>query len=193
MKTQLLDIKTPDGICDTLSLIPTMTRPIPQFYSWWRLGLRIIFWYGQEIASGVFCPLPNMFYVSAVPGPWYKIPVKPEDIAGSAVNDALIKIYDTESGVRISGSFWNSYPAKQVRQAHRYLRLLHGGGLAIRAAARYPDRVKLAASFHGAKLATEDPDSPHLLLNQIKAELYIAHAENDQNMTPIKLNACAKP
>ena len=59
-----------------------------------------------------------------------------------------------------------------------------GGGLAIRTAARYPDRVIAAASFHGAKLATEGPDSPHLLLGQIKAELYIAHADGDQNMTP---------
>jgi carboxymethylenebutenolidase len=57
-----------------------------------------------------------------------------------------------------------------------------GGGLAVRAAIRYPDRVAAVASFHAGKLASDTPDSPHLLLDRIKAELYIAHADNDKSM-----------
>ena len=33
-------------------------------------------------------------------------------------------------------------------------------------------------------MATDAPDSPHRLLNHVKAELYIAHADNDKSMPP---------
>jgi carboxymethylenebutenolidase len=55
-----------------------------------------------------------------------------------------------------------------------------GGGLSLLAAALHPDRVAAAAAFHGGNLAAEgNPDSPHLLAGSIKAEVYVAAAEND--------------
>jgi carboxymethylenebutenolidase len=59
-----------------------------------------------------------------------------------------------------------------------------GGGMAITAAGTYPDRVAAAISFHGGRLATDDPKSPHLLAPKIRAELYIAVADNDQSCPP---------
>ncbi|MFI1046175.1 dienelactone hydrolase family protein [Streptomyces griseoruber] len=47
-----------------------------------------------------------------------------------------------------------------------------GAGLALRTAGTHPDRVAAAAGFHGANLASTAPDSPHLLADRIKAELY---------------------
>ncbi|MET7473365.1 dienelactone hydrolase family protein [Streptomyces sp. NPDC005648] len=54
-----------------------------------------------------------------------------------------------------------------------------GAGLALRTAGTYPDRVAAAAGFHGAYLATDAPDSPHLLAEHITAELYFGHADQD--------------
>jgi carboxymethylenebutenolidase len=54
-----------------------------------------------------------------------------------------------------------------------------GGGLSLNAAGRFPDRVGAAASFHGGRIATEAPDSPHLLASQMTATVYVAGAEND--------------
>ncbi len=54
-----------------------------------------------------------------------------------------------------------------------------GGGLALTAAGRFPDRVGAAASFHGGRLATGAPDSPHLLAGSMAATVYVAAAEND--------------
>lgn len=54
-----------------------------------------------------------------------------------------------------------------------------GGGMAITAAATYPDRFAAVASFHGGNLATDAPSSPHLLASSLKAEVYVAGAEND--------------
>ncbi|MGC1304806.1 MAG: dienelactone hydrolase family protein [Caulobacteraceae bacterium] len=59
-----------------------------------------------------------------------------------------------------------------------------GGGMALTAAAYYPDRVAAAVSFHGGNLATDLPTSPHLLASRIKAEVYVAGADNDHSYPP---------
>jgi carboxymethylenebutenolidase len=59
-----------------------------------------------------------------------------------------------------------------------------GGGMAITAAAYYPNRVAAAASFHGGRLATDEPTSPHLLLPKIKGQVYVAGADEDQSYPP---------
>ncbi|HEV7626693.1 MAG TPA: dienelactone hydrolase family protein, partial [Streptomyces sp.] len=46
-------------------------------------------------------------------------------------------------------------------------------------AAAHPEAVAAAAGFHGARLATDAPDSPHLDVGSITAELHFGHAEND--------------
>ncbi len=54
-----------------------------------------------------------------------------------------------------------------------------GGGMVMRTAAHYAERVASAASFHGGRLATASPDSPHHLVHRITAELYFGHADQD--------------
>lgn len=56
------------------------------------------------------------------------------------------------------------------------------GALAMRTAAARPERIAAAASFHGGRLWTDAPSSPHLILPHIKARLYFGHATNDQSM-----------
>lgn len=54
-----------------------------------------------------------------------------------------------------------------------------GGFLSLTAAGTYPDEIEAAASFHGGRLATEEPDSPHKLAPKMKAHVYVAGATND--------------
>lgn len=55
-----------------------------------------------------------------------------------------------------------------------------GGRMSLIAAAHHPDRISAAASFHGGNLAAaDDPDSPHLLAERIRATVHVAAAEND--------------
>ena len=57
------------------------------------------------------------------------------------------------------------------------------GKMALYTALSRPDRVAAAASFHGGGLATDAPNSPHLILGPlIKARLYFGHAVNDKGM-----------
>ena len=59
-----------------------------------------------------------------------------------------------------------------------------GGPFTMRTAAALPDRVGAAASFHGGGLVTDQPDSPHLLVPQMKAHYLFAIAANDDEDQP---------
>lgn len=60
------------------------------------------------------------------------------------------------------------------------------GQVALRTAAKRPDKIGAIASFHGGGLFTDKPTSPHLVLPRIpKANgpaLYFGHAVNDHSM-----------
>lgn len=60
-----------------------------------------------------------------------------------------------------------------------------GGRISLIVAGHYPDRIAAAASFHGGRLAAvDDPDSPHLLADRMRATLHVAGAENDDSFPP---------
>jgi carboxymethylenebutenolidase len=54
-----------------------------------------------------------------------------------------------------------------------------GGAASLSAAGTYPDRVIAAASFHGGRLATDAPESPHRLAPAMRARVYVAGATAD--------------
>jgi carboxymethylenebutenolidase len=53
--------------------------------------------------------------------------------------------------------------------------------MSLTAAGTYPDRIVATASYHGGRLATDAPDSPHLLAAKIKSCVYVAGAIEDQS------------
>ncbi|HEX3545718.1 MAG TPA: dienelactone hydrolase family protein [Mycobacterium sp.] len=59
-----------------------------------------------------------------------------------------------------------------------------GGRTSMVVAGRVPERVAAAMSFHGGGLASDDPGSPHLLADQMRAAVYVGGAENDASFTP---------
>lgn len=59
-----------------------------------------------------------------------------------------------------------------------------GGRTSLVVAGRVPGRVAAAMSFHGGGLASDDPGSPHLLADKIRAAVYVGGAENDASFTP---------
>ena len=59
-----------------------------------------------------------------------------------------------------------------------------GGGFALSAAGTFPDRVAAAASFHGGSLATDKPDSAHLLAPRMRGRVYVGVAEIDASFSP---------
>jgi carboxymethylenebutenolidase len=56
------------------------------------------------------------------------------------------------------------------------------GAFIVAAAARYATRMAAAASLYGVAVVTDKDDSPHLMLDQVKGELYFAFAEEDPSV-----------
>ncbi|MGE5176046.1 MAG: dienelactone hydrolase family protein, partial [Hyphomicrobiales bacterium] len=57
-----------------------------------------------------------------------------------------------------------------------------GGRMCLTAAGTYPERIAVAASFHGGRLADDAPDSPHLLAPRMKGvRVYVAGAIEDRS------------
>jgi carboxymethylenebutenolidase len=56
-----------------------------------------------------------------------------------------------------------------------------GGLMSLTAAGTYPERIIATASYHGGRLATDAPDSPHRLAPKMRAKVYIAGAIEDQS------------
>lgn len=54
-----------------------------------------------------------------------------------------------------------------------------GGRLSLAAAGHFPDRIAACAAYHPGGLATDAPDSPHLLADKIKAKVYVGGAMDD--------------
>lgn len=68
-----------------------------------------------------------------------------------------------------------------------------GGRHSLLAAGHHPERIGAAASFHGGRLAAaDDPDSPYLLADHIRAEVYVAAAENDDSFPPDQFDRLEK-
>ena len=69
------------------------------------------------------------------------------------------------------------------------------GPFVMWAAAQFPGRISSIASIHGAQMATDAPDSPHLMAPKINCEAYFACAEIDKWAPPAdiaKLEASLK-
>ncbi len=54
-----------------------------------------------------------------------------------------------------------------------------GGLMTLTASGTYPDRIVATASYHGGRLATDAPESPHFLAPKIKSRVYVAGAIDD--------------
>lgn len=180
-------IKTADGTCPVSIFRPEGAGPWPAVILYMDgFGPRpALFDMGERMAAhGYYALLPDLFYrLGAYEPPsfsWFQDPEKRQlfftKFLGSA-NQANV-MRDTRAFL----DFLAAQPeVKQPKVGTTGYCM--GGGLSLAAAAFYPDRVVAAASYHGGRLVTDPPDSPHLLAPKIKAKLYIAGAVEDPSFT----------
>ncbi len=187
MSSQIIDIKTPDGVADAYLTRPEDGERHPGVLLIMdAFGLRAqIERMADRIAAHGFTVLaPNVFYRGGR-APVFEMPdlatvdrqelmatlgplmgaLTPEVIVsdGGAYLDALAEYSD--GPVAITG-------------------YCMGVRVGWRIAAAYPERVAALAGFHGGGLVTDDPESPHLSAASLSAELYLGHADQDASMTP---------
>ncbi|MDT4986680.1 MAG: carboxymethylenebutenolidase [Micromonosporaceae bacterium] len=191
MHTAMVDVRTSDGVADAYLAHPDdgHRHPAVLFYMD-GIGLRprLSEMAEQIAAHGYLVLAPNLFYRHG------RAPLVAD----------LSDLLKPENRAKLMESFrrfaTSLTPEAAMRDAAAYVNFLSahrsvtsgpigitgycmGGAMALRTAAAFADRVAAAASFHGGNLATDAPDSPHLLADRISAELYFGHADEDRSMT----------
>jgi len=141
---------------------------------------------GERLAShGYYVLLPDMFWRY---GPYEAINFSDfaDDDARRAWFAKMMASTDPEKAMRDTGAaLYHLSREKQVSGTKVGVTgYCMGAGFALRAAAAFPDQVAAAGSFHGGRLATDAPDSPHLLASKIKAKVLVAGADEDAGFPP---------
>ncbi|GGE09150.1 hypothetical protein GCM10011529_14400 [Polymorphobacter glacialis] len=138
----------------------------------------------QSADAGYLVLLPDMFYRFGPYGPF----VPREVFAGDfrAVLGPLMATTGNDKAAADTGALlaWLDTRGDVAGWRVGAVGFCMGGGMAIAAAATWPDRFGAVASFHGGNLATDAPTSPHLLAGAIEAEVLVAAAENDGSYPP---------
>jgi carboxymethylenebutenolidase len=179
-----IQIKTRDGSCPSYVYRPAGAGPWPAILVFMD-GLAIrpaMLELGERLATyGYFVLLPDLFYRS---GPYE--PMDPHTVFSDPAKRKVL----------MEKFFAPATPANIMSDTSAFLDFLAnqrdvkpgpvgatgyclGGKMALTAAGTYPDRFAATASYHGGRLATDDPDSPHLLAPKIKSRVYIAGAIED--------------
>jgi len=188
MNGELVDIKTKDGVAPCHFFPPPQggSRPAVIFYMD-GIGIRpALCDMAERLAdSGYNVLLPNLYYRSGPtrafdPATAFKEGPERDRLMPlfRSLNNQLV-MEDTASFL----SFLELQPSVAGRKVG-CVGYCMGGAFALSAAGTFTDRVAAAASLHGARLAIDQPDSPHLLAPKIRAAVYVGIAGIDPHFTP---------
>jgi carboxymethylenebutenolidase len=183
-----VEIKTPDGTADAYFVHPAKGKH-PGVLIWPDIfGLRPAF---KQMATR----LAESGYSVLVINPFYRTKKAPTaadhaDFNDPATRQALMTLAGTLSPATAATdatafvTFLDNQPAVDKKKKLGTTGYCMGGPFVFRTAASYPNRVGAAATFHGGGLVSDKPESPHLLIPQMKAHFLIAIAENDDQRQP---------
>lgn len=128
----------------------------------------------------------NQYYRSA-PAPILATLAEWRTPEGSAKLKPMIAMLSPDGTMRDAVAFvrfLDADPAVDTKRGIGTVGFCMGGPFALRTATAAPDRVRAVASFHGAGLATGQPDSPHLGIARSRAAYLIAPGRNDDARDP---------
>lgn len=179
-----ISIRTRDGICRSFVFRPAGSGPWPAVLMYMDgIGIRpAMLEVGERLAThGYFVLLPDLFYRS---GPY--APMDPHTVFSVPEQRKVLmeKFFAPATSANVMSdtrAFLDHLAAEpDVRPGGiGTVGYCMGGFLSITAAGTYPDRIVAAASYHGSRLATDLPESPHLLAPKMKARVYVAGAIDD--------------
>jgi carboxymethylenebutenolidase len=181
-------ITTKDGVCPSYVFRPSGNGVWPAVLVFMDgLGIRpAMLQIGERLAThGYFVLVPDLFYRS---GPYE--PMDPRKIFTDPEQRKILmeKFMGPASAANImsdTGAFLDYLAAQPDVKPGGIgtTGYCMGGLMSLTAAGTYPNRIVATASYHGGRLATDAPDSPHLLAPKIKSRVYIAGAIEDQSFT----------
>jgi len=179
-----VEIKTPDGTTDAYFVHPASGKH-PGVLIWPDIfGLRPAFrQMGKRLAEAGYSVL--------VVNPFYRTKKAPTAEQGAATNiQSLMPLARglTETtqmtDAKAFVAWLDGQPSVAKNRKVGTQGYCMGGPIAFRTAAAVPDRVGAVASFHGAPLVTDQPNSPHLQASKTKAQFLICVAASDDERAP---------
>ena len=183
MKEEIVDVTTPDGRMETFLCRPERGNPHPPvLFLMDAPGIRgELHDMARRLATvGYFVMLPNLYYRAGHTkyGPDVLDPESPDHAKMRAVRTKMT-IPPVMEDVTALLDYAANHPeaADGPAGAHGYCM---SGPYALAAAARYPDRIAAAASFHGTWLVSDAEESPHLSFARVQGEVYVSCAEHDE-------------
>jgi carboxymethylenebutenolidase len=184
MSEQRVDLTTTDGVMDSYTFRPASGGAAPAVIVYMdAFGIRPdLASMAQRLAdAGYFVIVPNLYYRSGAFAPFDPKKVFGGDEAERLRFRSMIDSIDNMKIMRDTESVLTYLAGhSEVRQPKvGVVGYCMGGGYALSALGRFPDRVAAAASFHGGSLATDSADSPHLLAKQMRGRLYVGVAGID--------------
>jgi carboxymethylenebutenolidase len=187
MNAKQIDIKTKDGIaaCEFFSPPQKGSRPAVIFFMdafGVRPALRDM---AQRLANaGYNVLLPDLYY-RAGPDIFFDAPTAFKDEKQRDRLMPLVKSLNNKLLMQDTASFLEFLQSQPDVAAQKIgcVGYCMGGAFALSAAGTFPDRIAAAASLHGARLATDQPDSPHLLAPKMRGEIYVGIAGIDPHFT----------
>lgn len=187
MTEEPIEIATPDGRADGFLYRPEEGRPFPGVIYLPDIGGIRESNRGMArrlSAEGYTVLMPNNFYRTGRP-PVFDFPFRAGD-ERSMKRMAEIRAPLTPEAIDRDASAFVDFLASQPAAGpgpFGVVGFCFAGALAMRTAAKRPDRIAAVATFHAGGLFKDgDPTSPHLLLPKIKARLYFGHAADDRSM-----------
>jgi carboxymethylenebutenolidase len=188
MAERQVDIPTADGAADCYLFQPDSGGPFPAvIYLPDIRGVRAVFMdMARKVAAqGYVVLMPNLFYRLCL-SPVIDPTLKWGSEACMARFGQLFAVISPD-GLKRDHAAFLEYLKKAPGVAAGKVAIAGycmGGTVAFRVAGDFPDEIAMAASFHGGRLASDAPDSPHLKADKIEALLYFGHAADDGSMTP---------
>jgi carboxymethylenebutenolidase len=182
MPTSELAIKTEDGSVDTHFVLPEGAGPWPAVIFYMDgLGIRpeLVQMVERLASHGYAVLLPNLYYRHgpAEPIDFTKDRERMMTMVRSVTNQAIVA--DTRAFLGFL-DMRDSVAGPKIGVVGYCM----GGALVLTVAGNFPERVAAAAAFHGARMATDAPDSPHLLAAKMAGEIYVGVAEIDPYLEP---------
>ncbi len=190
-----LDIPTADGAMNTFVVHPDEGGPHPVvlFYMDAPGKREELHDMARRLASvGYFVVLPNLYYRRS--RDYWLQERTPEAMAPMFEHMASLNARTTEVDTAALLKFVDAQPAANASRIGM-VGYCMSGPFVMWAAAQFPGRISSIASIHGAQMATDAPDSPHLMAPKILCESYFACAEIDKWAPPAdiaKLEAALK-
>ncbi|WP_320776386.1 dienelactone hydrolase family protein [Streptomyces sp. CRN 30] len=186
-----VDITTGDGTADAYLAHPDDGRPHPAVLLYMdAFGLRrqLRSMADRLAGAGYTVLVPNVFYRHGR-APVVELPDFIDPAARPGIFEHLwpvMRSLTPDLAMRDAGAYldWLAARPETADGPVAVTGYCFGARLALYTAGTFGDRVAAAAGFHGAALASEDPDSPHLLADRVTAEVYFAHADQDASMPP---------